>query len=142
MSAIRLDYLERYVMHAPELPEAQARGRRWPAFIKATGLKELRNRAPDFDHEITLDHFTGLTDGRVDFVLTEPYGALEPCIGVVAIKVPTNLSPYCGKWNPKPGSLPWTTSWLYTDQKNVNALRIIEHNLSLAALTAPPWNQL
>jgi hypothetical protein len=66
------------------------------------------------------------------FILNEPYST-DPNYflnlgqqGLIALAIPTNLSPYCGSWDPSPGAQPKTTSYLICDYRNLYELKGLE----------------
>jgi hypothetical protein len=82
------------------------------------------------------------------FIIIEPYN-LEPNYflnlgnqGLIAIPLTTNLSPYCGGWNPSPGAKPKTTSYLICDYKNLAELRGWEIRLRNAIYIRSSFNSL
>ncbi len=71
------------------------------------------------DHETCWENSKG-----TKFILNEPYHiennyeALLNNAGLIAYKLPDNLSPYCGRWDPLPGAKPSTSSYLICDVKD------------------------
>lgn len=84
------------------------------------------------------------------FMLNEPYESLVSqnfdqelkAKGFIYITVPTNLSPYCGKWDDTPGALPRTKSYLICDKAHQVELNAIETALVVASKAAPAWNKV
>jgi len=111
--------------------------------------RALMNRAETvawFDH--TTSWSSGYGYGE-ELLLTEPYfewGSVEFAalhqIGISAIRLPTNLSPYCGGWDPTPGAMPWTTSYLLCDASASGCLQEVEDRLNDAVIGAPQWNDI
>lgn len=81
-----------------------------------------------------------------NFTHNEPYSiesdyqAKLTGAGLVSIVVPTNLSPYCGKWDPAVGATPGTTSYLICDKAHALELMQIDSLLKAGLLNAPGWN--
>lgn len=137
-------------------PEHQARRRRVLQFLEASGLIPVSNKIALktplkqlFDAEFA-DHCSTWRDGSGSlYVLIEPYGwpsanelnALD-ARGFASIEIPVDMSPYCGRWDPKPGALPHTRSYLFTVSVNAGAVSKIAEMLDRAAKTCPPWNSL
>jgi len=110
--------------------------------------RALRNRAKTF---VGFDHTSSWSFGYGErFLLTEPYDNWGPGkfvalqqIGISAIRLPTNLSPYCGgRWDPTPGAMPWTTSYLLCDASASGCLQEVEDRLNDAVIGAPRWNDI
>ncbi len=91
------------------------------------------------------DHLTcWVSPSGTMFILNEPYLddpnyliklSSQELIGVV---VPTDLSPYCGGWNPNFGSKPGTTSYLICDISDADELAHLFSSLDLEQI--PAWN--
>ena len=130
------------------------RSRRTILFADTAGLvsrkfqstdRELVERAKSI---VRFDHIsTWSSDYGKELLLTEPYcdwGSVEFAalhqIGIEAIRLPTNLSPYCGRWDPAPGAMPWTYSYLLCDIAASQSLKNLESRLAVAAPNAPRWN--
>lgn len=142
----RLNYRGRFIFHAPELPETQARLRRLQLFEVITGLREIQRR-PKFLRLIArrnLDHCSYWSDGLRDFLLSEFYDAhnLEPVPGVAVFELPPEIAPYGGHWSDDPGAQPHTRSLLFTPSKNEAALESLRLRLLDEARVAPRWNAL
>ena len=105
-------------------------------------LGAVRQRC-NLDHTFILICPTGSV-----FILNEPYyrtdneDAALKSLGLVSIEIPISLSPYCGKWDDKKGSLPGTRSFLITEAKNAHELNVIARGLKAASLAAPAWNDM
>ena len=104
----RLNYAECYVSYVSpdDIDEKKARGRRWKAFIAATGFvenldlesaKHCNLRAALKQSGAPMDHTTYLDLGTMAVVMTEPYfGSLDDFHPerFAVIQVPTNIAPY------------------------------------------------
>ena len=130
------------------------RSRRTILFADTAGLvsrkfqstdRELIERAKSI---VRLDHISVWSSRYgAKLLMTEPYcdwglwqfSALMD-MGIPAIRLPTNLSPYCGRWDPTPGAKPWTYSYLLGDMAASQSLKNVESRLSGAAPIAPRWN--
>ena len=151
----RENYAERYVF-PDDIDERKARGRRWKAFIAATGFVEnlnllspkhcdlvaalKRSRAP-------MDHTTYLDLGNMAVVMTEPYpwrGSLDDFDPerFAVIEVPTNIAPYCGSWDPTPGAQPLTNTYLIASILKKRQLEAVGVCLEEAVKDEPDWNYL
>jgi hypothetical protein len=74
--------------------------------------------------------------------------------GLIAIELPTAISPYCGRWDPTPGAKPWTTSFLICDADEADKLDNLIfkintkmeddkfHGGPIEANLIPAWNSL
>jgi hypothetical protein len=130
------------------------RSRRTILFADTAGLlsqnlqsthRELVEKAKSI---VRCDHISAWSSGSgEELLLTEPYfewGSVEFAalhqIGIEAIRLPTNLSPYCGRWDPTPGAKPWTYSYLLGDIAASQSLKNVESRLAGAAPNAPRWN--
>jgi len=133
-------------------PEWICRARRTTLFLEVTGLKpsKAQTKATEKLIEVVrkhmpIDHLTVLKLKGELFILNEPYGdqskAMQALIaeGLSVIKVPTNLSIYCGRFNNQIGALPWTTSFLISAKPTITSW-YIEQRLNLANMSAPAWN--
>jgi hypothetical protein len=130
--------------------------RRTVLFADTTGLKPINidKSSSEFEALHTLverhiycDHVTYWQSSLGSkFLLNEPYfiesGYQAKLIGagLVSIVVPTNSSPYCGRWNPAVGATPGTTSYLICDKAHVLELMQIDSFLKAGLLNAPQWN--
>ena len=138
-----LNYSDRYINHAPDLPEVIARKRRLELFLTATGFDELRKK-PDFTDRIPkslVDHVSYWSDGLRDFVLCEPYDhvlPVKPTAGLVYIELPLEIAPYGGGWSDHADAKPGTRSLLFAE--NSSALNDIEIKLMVEGWHAPRWN--
>ncbi len=135
-----------------ETPELVCRTRRKALFFEVTGLKpsKAQTKATEKLIEVVrkhmpIDHLTVLKLNGELFILNEPYhvnsNGVQALIaqGLSVIKVPTNLSIYCGRFNNQIGALPWTTSFLISAKPTMTSL-YIEQRLKLANTYAPAWN--
>jgi len=135
-----------------ETPELVCRTRRKALFFEVTGLKpsKAQTKATEKLIEVVrkhmpIDHLTVLKLNGELFILNEPYhvnsNGVQALIaqGLSVIKVPTNLSIYCGRFNNQIGALPWTTSFLISAKPTMTSL-YIEQRLKLADRFAPAWN--
>jgi len=130
------------------------RSRRTILFADTAGLvsrkfqstdRELVERAKSI---VRFDHTSAWSSGcGEELLLTEPYcdwGLWQFSVlmdmGIAAIRLPTNLSPYCGRWDPTPGAKPWTYSYLLCDASASECLKEVEDRLNAAVGKAPPWN--
>ena len=140
-------YETRYIDHAPELLEAQARGRRLDLFKSLTGLKEVRRRS-SFLARVPRDyrdHTSFWTDGPSDYVLCEPYDPrlpLNPIPGLTAIVIPVEIAPYGGGWSDDPVAEAGTRGLLFGLLRDEARLRQLEQALRAQAPLLPKWNEL
>ena len=130
--------------------------RRTVLFADTTGLKPINidKSSSEFkaldtlvERHIYCDHVTYWQSSLGSkFLLNEPYfiesDYQEKLIGagLVLIVVPTNSSPYCGKWDPAVGATPGTTSYLICDKAHALELMQIDSLLKAGLLNAPEWN--
>ena len=130
--------------------------RRTVLFADTTGLKPINidKSSSEFEALDTLverhiycDHVTYWQSSLGSkFLLNEPYfiesDYQEKLIGagLVLIVVPTNSSPYCGKWDPAVGATPGTTGYLICDKAHALELMQIDSLLKAGLLNAPEWN--
>lgn len=132
------------------------RDRRTILFADTTQLTPCQIRSKRCDRlldqikaQMWLDHvsFWQSTAGAI-FILNEPYRisakdlAALRAASFAVFQVPTNLAPYCGRWDAQPGVLPMTTSFLITEAKNASELIAIEQRLKRANESVAPWNSL
>ena len=132
------------------------RARRTILFADTAGLAARRLTSSDREliaraiGVVRFDHTSAWSSGYgKGLLLTEPYcywsleqfNALRE-MGIAAIRLPMNLSPYCGRWDPNPGAIPWTYSYLLCDAGASGCLREVEHRLNAAARKAPRWNDI
>ena len=125
------------------------RVRRTVLFTDITGLtptkakySSLTSRANKAMH---CDHVTRWTSALgTKFILNEPY-IVEPGFqrklaeqGLAVVIVPTDLSPYCGRWRPNLGDDPGTTSYLICDIADAAELIHLFSNVNLSLI--PAWN--
>jgi hypothetical protein len=121
------------------IPEWVCRERRTALFLKVTGLKSTGTQSKarekllaKIGHHMTLDHVTYLELNSELFILNEPYhdhiegerGLIND--GLSVIKVPVNLSPYCGYFSDAKGALPRTTSYLISAKPTMTSAAITE----------------
>jgi hypothetical protein len=140
-----MNYREKYVHHCDPYDETISRDRRLTLFEDKSGLREIpmdqASHILDLVPKEDQDHVSSWTDGKTLFVMTEPYrSSLAPAPGLSRIKIPIDISPYCGAWNPDKGAAPGTTSWLYVESKYAQLLFRIADALNCAAHESPPWN--
>ena len=147
----RENYADCYVF-PDDIDERKARGRRWKAFIAATGFVEnldLRSpkhcdlRAALKQSGAPMDHTTYLDLGNMAVVMTEPYhGSIDDfdLERFAVIEVPINMAPYCGRWNANPGAKPWTKTFLVASILKKRQLESVGLRLEEADKDAPPWN--
>lgn len=145
------NYADCYVF-PDDIDERKARGRRWQAFLEATGFVENLNcespkhcdlRAALKKICAPMDHTTYLDLGNIAVVMTEPYcGSLDDFDPerFAAIEVPTNIAPYCGRWDSAPGSKPWTKTFLVSSILKKRQLEAVGVRLEEADKNMPPWN--
>lgn len=148
--------------HVPAInpkDEHIARARRTIAFANMTDLTPLKaintgNGAvsiliEDVGNAVYIEHMSVWeSPSGTQFLLNEPYDSnvsqdFDQALkakGLTYITVPTNLSPYCGKWNDTPGALPWTKSYLICEKKYQVELDAIAKTLSAEDETVPAWN--
>ena len=144
---MKVDYEFKYLT-----PEWICRARRTALFLEVTGLKPTKTQSKAKEQLIEvvrkhmpIDHLTVLKLKGELFILNEPYGdqsiAMQALIaeGLSVIKVPTNLSIYCGRFSNQIGALPWTTSFLISAKPTMTSAYIAER-LELADMFAPAWN--
>jgi len=148
------DYADCYV-YPDDIDERKARGRRWKAFIAATGFVENLDlespkhcdlRAALQQSRAPMDHTTYLDLGNMAVVMTEPYWKTsvddyDPERFAV-IRVPTNIAPYCGSWDPTPGAQPLTNTYLIASILKKRQLEAVGICLEEAAKDMPAWNYL
>ena len=139
-----LSYEDRYVNHAPELLETQARRRRLNLFKSLTGFKEVRRQASYFDRvpRSHRNHTSFWSDGMSDYVLCEPYRSdlPEKLNGLVVIVLPVEIGPYGGRWSDDPAALPGTTSLLFGLSRDEARLSQLDLMLYAEAQWLPRWN--
>lgn len=129
--------------------ECLSRVRRTILFADTTGLiptkanyGSLTSRANKAMH---CDHVTRwVSPWGLQLILNEPY-LDDPDYqlklkgqGLVGVIVPTNLSPYCGRWRPNIGDKPGTTSYLICDIADAKELNCLFSKLNLSIV--PAWN--
>jgi hypothetical protein len=153
----RKDYWSklRYQATSPNT-ESLLRARRLINFVDTTGLKPKtfnNSQHGEFYDKIKsvchLDHTTIFTSkSEAIFLLNEPYyiangtQSAMHAAGFAVIKVPENLSPYCGRWDITPGANPGTSTYLITHAKNAVKLAGIQQRLYVANQSAPAWNSV
>jgi len=142
-----LCYEDRYINHAPELLETQARRRRLNLFKSLTGLKEVRGKPACFKHVPRgyRDHTSFWSDGRSDYVLCEPYNASLPMghiPGLSVIGIPIEVGPYGGGWSDDPAAQPGTQGLLFGLSRDEARLSQLELMLHAEAQWLPRWNEV
>ena len=141
-----LSYEDRYINHAPELIETQARRRRLNLFKSLTGFKEVRRKPTFFDHvpRCKGDHASFWSDGTSDYVLCEPYrpDLPEKLNGLVVIVLPSEIGPYGGGWSDDPAAQPGTKSLLFGLSRDEARLSQMDLMLYAEAQWLPRWNSV
>lgn len=140
---------------ANQTNESIARARRTQLFATQSNLssckidKDFQKLFEKARSAMHLDHISAWkSQNGTKFILNEPYHAalnFDQALGaqgLIYITVPTDLSPYCGKWDATPGEQPWTTSYLICEEKYKNDLEAIDKSLTACAISAPEWNSL
>ena len=139
-----LSYEDRYINHAPELLETQARRRRLNLFKLLTGLMEVRRKPSYFDRvpRSHRDHTSFWSDGTSDYVLCEPYrpDLPEKLNGLVVIVLPVEIGPYGGRWSDDPAAQPGTTSLLFGSDRQKSRFDELRLKLIIDAWGSPRWN--
>lgn len=100
------------------------------------------------EQTVYTDHVSvWVSDTGTQFVLNEPYGKTYVDegdklldAGLVRIKLPTSLSPYCGGSSNVQGAQPGTRSFLIGFKRYEAELLAIAEKLRTAAAGAPAWN--
>ena len=142
-----LSYEDRYINHAPELAETQARRRRLNLFKSLTGLKEVRRKPRYFDHvpRSHRDHTSFWSDGTSDYVLCEPYNPSLPMGHIPELSVigiPIEAAPYGGGWSDDPAAQPGTQGMLFGLSHDEARLSLLELMLYAEAFSSPRWNSV
>ena len=141
-----LSYEDRYINHAPELLETQARRRRLNLFKLLTGFKEVRRKPACFKHvpRSYRDHTSFWSDGTSDYVLCEPYRPDHPekLNGLVVIVLPVEIGPYGGRWSDDPAAQPGTKSLLFGLSRDEARLSQMDLMLYAEAQWLPRWNSV
>ena len=141
-----LSYEDRYINHAPELLETQARRRRLNLFKSLTGFKEVRRQASYFDRvpRSHRDHTSFWSDGTSDYVLCEPYrpDLPEKLNGLVVIVLPVEIGPYGGRWSADPAAQPGTQGMLFGLSRDEARLSQLQLMLYAEAFSLPRWNSV
>ena len=140
-----LCYEDRYIKHAPELLETQARHRRLKLFKSLTGFKEVRRKPTCFKHVPRgySDHTSFWSDGRSDYVLCESYKPSLPVDhipGLSVIGIPNKVAPYGGGWSDDPAAQPGTQGLLFGLSRDEVQLSQLELMLDAEAQSLPRWN--
>ena len=140
-----LCYEDRYIKHAPELLETQARRRRLKLFKSLTGLKEVRRKPTCFKHvpRAYRDHTSFWSDGRSDYVLCEPYNPSLPIghlPGLSVIGIPIEVGPYGGRWSDDPAAQPGTKSLLFGSDRQRSSFDELRLKFIIDAWDSPRWN--
>jgi hypothetical protein len=133
-------------------PEWICRARRTALFLEVTDLTLIETHSNAHEElikvirkQMQIDHLSVLKRNGELYILNEPYhdhtAGAQALIaqGLSVIKVPTNLSIYCGRFSNQIGALPWTTSYLISAKPTMTSAYIAER-LELAARSAPAWN--
>ena len=136
--------------------EELVRARRCVAFADAANLTALGGS--DYENYTNLDSVRDacdvdhpsvwISEKGTKFLLNEPYRRLEDEPGNLTkaghcfILIPEELSPYGGRWDPKPTTSPWSKSYLICDLKHKMELAEIDAKLKSKAKTTPAWNDL
>ena len=142
-----LSYEDRYINHAPELLETQARRRRLKLFKSLTGFKEVRRKPACFKHvpRAYSDHSSFWSDGRSDYVLCEPYNPSLPMGHIPELSVigiPIEVGPYGGGWSDDPAAQPGTQGLLFGLSRDEARLSQLELMLHAEAQWLPRWNEV
>lgn len=123
--------------------------------------KQFGNLADRFYKAGSSDHVSFWKSSLgTKFILNESY-SVDPDYrlnlgsqGLIAIIIPTDLSPYCGGWNETSGAKPRTISYLICDYKNLAEVRGLEiairnticipssFNSVSPPLALPAWNDV
>jgi len=139
-----LSYEDRYINHAPELLETQARRRRLNLFKLLMGFKEVRRKPACFKHvpRSYRDHTSFWSDGTSDYVLCEPYRPDHPekLNGLVVIVLPVEIAPYGGRWSDDPAAQPGTTSLLFGSDRQRSSFDELRLKFIIDAWDSPRWN--
>ena len=140
-----LCYEDRYINHAPELLETQARRRRLKLFKSLTGFKEVRRKPTCFKHVPRgySDHTSFWSDGRSDYVLCESYKPSLPVDhipGLSVIGIPNEVATYGGGWFDDPAAQPGTQGLLFGLSRDEVQLSQLELMLDAEAQSLPRWN--
>jgi hypothetical protein len=144
---VRPSYKSRYIDHAPELKETQARSRRLDLFKSITGLKERRTK-PSYLALVPrtyIDHISYWSYGSSEYVLCEPYNHILPIdcpAGLEVIVVPVEIAPYGGGWSDDPAAQPGTIGLLFGLSFDQGWLSQLERKLQDEAVWLPRWNQV
>lgn len=142
-----LSYEDRYINHAPELLETQARRRRLKLFKSLTGFKEVRRKPACFKHVPRgyRDHTSCWSDGTSVYVLCEPYTPPLPVDhkpGLSVIGIPIEVGPYGGGWSDDPAAQPGTLGLLFCLSRDEAWLSQLELMLHAEAQWLPRWNSV
>ena len=142
-----LSYEDRYINHAPELLETQARRRRLNLFKSLTGLMEVRRKPTYFGRvpRSHRDHTSFWSDGTSVYVLCEPYNPSLPMDyipGLTVIGIPIEIAPYGGRWSDDPAAQPGTQGLLFGLSRDEARLSQLELMLHAEAKWLPRWNSV
>ena len=139
-----LSYEDRYINHAPELLETQARRRRLNLFKSLTGFKEARRKPSYFERvpRRLRDHVSFFADDRHVYTLCEPYhlDLPEKLNGLVVIMLPSEVGPYGGGWSSDSSAEPGTTSLLFGSDRQKSRFDELRLKLIIDAWDSPRWN--
>ena len=148
-----LSYREAYINHK-NIPETQARRRRFTSFEAAGELREILNKESIKHQELcklvikktygNLNHISFWELGTMAVIMNEPYcNKLEDyeCEELYVVEIPANIAPYCGRWNDTFGAEPWTKSFLITRRLKKRQLDEVIKRLIKQEKELPPWNK-
>ena len=148
------NYEDRYINHA-DIRETRARARRLKQFKLASQMQEVPRpgnqkhqmiRSIAYENQIKLlDHVSYWELGTMAVVLFEPYinrYFSYECEGLYQVRLPSSISPYCGRWFDEIGVVPWTGSFLATTPPKKRQLDKVLERLKEAAVKMPPWNYI
>ena len=139
-----LSYEVRFINHASELAESQARRRRLNRFKSLTGFKEVRRKPRHFDRVpmCVKDHVSFWADGRHIYTLCEPYhpDLPEKLNGLVVIVLPAEIGPYGGGWSSESSAEPKTTSLLFGSDRQKSRFDELRLKLIIDAWDSTRWN--
>jgi len=133
-------------------PEWICRARRTALFLEVTDLTLIETHSNAHEElikvirkQMQIDHLSVLKRNGELYILNEPYhdhtAGAQALIneGLSVIRVPVNLSPYCGFFSAEKAALPRTTSYLISAKPTMTSTDIAER-LERAVKFAPAWN--